>query len=161
LIRKGRTKTVGTPAHLLLKERILRSLIIPHHIQIHTFLGRHELPPTARPPSIHPIQELLHKLLIIPNELLHHSIIAAKLQLVPEIRQLTLCQSPRRSVRPRSSTIGSGDAEHGSDEVRVPLCDAVDGRSAPVVASEDELWGVDLAGDGGDGVGVGAEAVVL
>jgi hypothetical protein len=29
------------------------------------------------------------------------------------------------------------------------------------VASEDELRGVDLAGDGGDGVGVGAEAVVL
>jgi hypothetical protein len=152
---------VETPTHLILKERILRNLVIPHNTQIHTFLRRHELPPTARPPSIHPIQKLLHELLVTPNKLLHHSIIAAKLQLIPEIRQLAFCQSPRRRVRSGSGAVGSGDAEHGSDEIRVPLRDAVDGGSAPVVASEDELRGVDLAGDGGDGVGVGAEAVVL
>ena len=38
--------------------------------------------------------------------------------------------------------------------------DAVDGGAAPVVAAEDELGDVELARDGGDGVGVGEEAVV-
>jgi hypothetical protein len=40
------------------------------------------------------------------------------------------------------------------------LRDAVDGGAAPVVAAEDELGDADVAGDGGDGVGVGEEAVV-
>lgn len=40
------------------------------------------------------------------------------------------------------------------------MCYSVDGGAAPVVAAEDELGDVYLAGDGGDGVGVGEEAVV-
>jgi hypothetical protein len=160
LIGEG-NNTVETPTHLILKEWVLRNLIVPHNTQIHTLLRRHELPPTARPPAIHPVQKLLHKHLVIPNKPFHYPVIAAKLQLVPKIWQLAFGQSLRRRVRPRRGTVGSGDAEHGSDEIRVPLCDAVDGGSTPVVASEDELRGVNLAGDGGDGVGVGAEAVVL
>ena len=149
------------PTHLVLEKRRLPNLIVSQNIQIHPFLGHHKLPPTARPTAIHPVQKLLNHLLISANKILHHPVLAPELQLIPEIRQFTLRQSlrgheglGRRGVRRR-------DAEDGGDQGRVPLRDAVDGGATPVVAAEDETRDVDVAGEGGDGVGVGSEGVVL
>jgi hypothetical protein len=80
--------------------------------------------------------------------------------LIPKIRQLTLRQRLRRNIRLRRSIVRRGDAENGGDEVWVPLGYAVDRGAAPVMAAEDELRYIQLAGDGGDGVGVRAETVV-
>lgn len=148
------------PPHLFVEERRLPNLVLPHHVQIHPFLRHHELPPTARSPAIHPIQELLHQPLVIPHKPLHDAPFTAQLQLIPEIRQFALRQRLRGRERFGRGVVRRGDGEHGRDERRVPLRDAVDGRAAPVVAAEDELRDVQLAGDGGDGVGVGQEAVL-
>ena len=53
------------------------------------------------------------------------------------------------------------DGEDVADEVWIPLRDAPDDRTAPVVAADDDAGDVELFGDAGDGVGVGFEAVVF
>ena len=80
--------------------------------------------------------------------------------MIPEIRQFALRQRLRGRERFGRGAVRRGDGEDGGDERGVPLCYSVDGGAAPVVAAEDELGDVYLAGDGGDGVGVGEEAVV-
>lgn len=46
------------------------------------------------------------------------------------------------------------------DQVRVPLSDAPDYCTAPIVAADDDPGNADLGSNGGDGVGVGFEGVV-
>lgn len=147
--------------HLVVEERRLANLIFFHDIHINPLLRRHELPPTTRPPTVHSSQELSHELSIIADHPLHNAILTTELKLVAKIRQLTLCQRFRRSERLRSGRVGRRNAEDRGDELGVPLCDTVDGRSTPVMTTEDELGRVGLACNGGDGVGVGAEAVVV
>lgn len=146
---------------LIFEKRRLPNLIVPQNIQIHPPLRNHKLPPTARPPPIHPIQKLLHKPPVPPNKLLHDPIIAAQLQLIAEIRQFAFGEGFRGDEVLGSRVVGRGDGEDGGDEGGVPLGDAVDGCAAPVMAAEDETGGVDLAGEGSDGVGVGEEAVIF
>jgi hypothetical protein len=83
------------------------------------------------------------------------------LKLVAEIRQLAFRQSLRRSESPRSGGVGSCNTENRCDELGIPLCNTVDGRTTPVMAAEDELGRVGVACNGGDGVSVGAETVVV
>jgi hypothetical protein len=147
--------------HLIIKERRLPNFVALHYIQIDPILGRHELPPATRPPTVHAPQELRYKLSVITNHLLHNAVLATELKLVAEIRQLTLRQGLCRNESPRSGRVGCRNTEDRCDEFGVPLRNAVDGRTAPVVAAEDELGRVGVACNGGDGVGVGAEAVVV
>lgn len=147
--------------YLVIEERRLPNLILPHNVQVDPLLGRHELPPTTRPTTVHAPQELRHKLSVIANHPLHDTIIATELKLVAEIRQLALRQSFCRDERPRSGRVRRRNAEDGRNELRIPLGNAVNGRTAPVMAAEDELGRVGVACDGGDGVGVGAETVVV
>ena len=142
-------------------KRRLPNLIVPQNIQIHSPLRHHKLPPTARPAPIHPVQKLLHQPPISLNKPLHNSIIAAQLQLTAEIRQFAFRQSLCGDEGFGGRVVGRGDGEDGGDEGGVPLGDAVYGGAAPVVAAKDETGDVDLAGEGGDGVGVGEEAVIL
>lgn len=146
---------------LVIEVRSLSNLVILQHIQIDTLLRRHELPPTARPPAIHAPQELRHKLSIITDHPLHDPILAAELKLVAEVRQFALHQIFCRSKSLRSGRIWRRNAEDRSDELGVPLCNAIDGRTTPVMAAEDDLGRVGLACNGSDDVGVGAEPVIV
>lgn len=48
---------------------------------------------------------------------------------------------------------GGADDEEGRDQLRVPEGCAVDDRSAPVVAAQDDAREAEVAGEGGDVIG--------
>lgn len=148
--------------HLLIQQRRPTHLPLPQHLQIHPLLRRHKSPSTPpHTPPKHPAQKRPHPPLILPDNPLQNPLLTAKLQLVAEIRQSALGELARGDERPRARGVGRRDAEDGGNQVGLPLRHAVDDSAAPVVAAQDDAGRVGGARDGGDGVGMGEEGVVL
>lgn len=147
--------------YFLIEQRRHANLIFLDSLEIDTLLRTHRCPPTAQPPTIHSCEELAQHP-GLADRLLHHMVLAAELQLVPKI-----WQPPRvhellhRVVLVQDSEVRRRHAEDVRDEIRVELGRAVDDRSAPVVAAEDDMGGFDRFGEVGDEVCVVLEGVVV
>lgn len=148
-------------AYLLVKERRHAHLVLSQRLQIRALLWRHANPSTAQPPAIHAGKELAHHALLT-DSLLDNHVIAAKLKLVPEIRQSSrVNQLLDRVILILHFEVRRGDAEDVRDQIRVELRHAVDDCTTPVVPTEDELRRVDAFGQVGDEVCVVLEGVVM
>lgn len=82
-----------------------------------------------------------------------------ELQLVAELRQRAVDDVLDRHVRLGGRRVGRTNGEDVRDELGVPQRDAVDDSSAPVVATQDDLGGVELARQLSDVVRGALEAV--
>lgn len=154
-------KVKAKATHLLVKQRRHPNLIIPNSLKIHTLLGTHSRPTTTQLPTIHRRQELLQHP-TSTHSFLNYLVIATELQLVPEVRQPTgVYQLLHGIVLVLHAEVWRRDAEHVRDEVWVELGYAVDDRSAPVVAAQDEMGGLDCLSEVRDEVCVVLEGVVV
>lgn len=157
--------------------------LVPDHIQLDPFLGRHKFSAAARFASIHSLEELSNRSLIL-HDVFDLTILGAELQLIAELRKSGLAESFGADKVLCGRSIGCADAENVRDELRIPLRHAIDycstpemdqfisarpivcqsaaeRTSIPIVTSNNDLMRADFLRNGSNGVGVSFEAILF
>lgn len=105
-------------------------LVPDQYIQLDPFLGRHKFSAARRFASIHSPEELSNRSLIL-DDVFDLTILGAELELIAELRKSRLAESFGADEVFCGRSIGCADAENVRDELRIPLCHAIDYCSTP------------------------------
>lgn len=104
--------------------------LVPDHVQLDPFLGRHKFSAARRFASIHSPEELSNRSLIL-HDVFDLTILGAELELIAELRKSGLAESFGADEVFCGRSIGCANAENVRDELRIPLRHAVDYCSTP------------------------------